>query len=192
MADYTIHTNANPQQLGLIAAETYKKWMEFALGHTDLGKGKLVNPTGKYASNISWRREGTYQVCIVAEGDVANWIEDGAKGFNIKDIMLSRKSHVSAEGYRYRYIPLPPSINNDPGANDMLKSSTLSSFITSYNPNGQRVRRNVARMWAKPVKRTRFKTMSDKPGAADWQIPERPAYSPAQILAQQLKQEYGV
>lgn len=191
MTDYTIHTNCSPQEIGQIAAETYKKWMEFALGHTDLGKGKLVNPTGKYASNISWHREGTYQVAIIAEGPVANWIEDGAKGFNIRDIMLARKSKVSDEGYRYRYIPMPPVIDRDEGANDMLKGKSLSEFITSYNPNGQRVRRNVSRMWAKPTARTRFRTMSDKPGAATWDIPDRPAYSPAAILAQQLRQQYG-
>jgi hypothetical protein len=46
-------------------------------------------------------------------------------------------------------------------------------------------------MWAKPLKRTRFKTMTDKPGASSWQIPARPAYAPAKIFSELLQQEYG-
>ena len=193
MTDYTVHTNANPQQLGLIAADTYKQWMEFALGHKEIGGKKLMHPSGKYAASISWQRQGTYQVVIVADDTVApegKWIEDGISGFSIKQKMLAKYSKINAKGERYRIIPMPPYPDKDK-PNDMLNGNSLADFITKYNPNGQRVRRNIARMWGKPIKRTSFRTMRDGPGAAAWYIPDRPAYAPAKHLADLLKNQYG-
>lgn len=192
--DYTIQTNADPAMLGIIAAEIYKQWMEFALGHEALGGKKLVNPSGKYASAISWKRTGTYSVAITADSTISkqvDTVEEGASAFSIKDAMLSKKSKVDKDGNRYRVIPMPPRIDKDPGANDILKNSELSSFITKFSQSGQRVRKNAARVWAKPVKRTQFVTMTDKPGSAAWAMPERPAYAPAKILHELYSQKYG-
>lgn len=193
MASYTIHTNLNPQQLTTVAVEVYKHWLEFALGRASIGRGVLKHPSGKYASSISWKRTGQYQVTIIADTDIAKegeWIERGAKGFNLKEIMLGQKSKISKKGYRYRTVMLPPDLDNDLGAGAMMSAGPIESFVTG-SANGQHVKKSFAKMWSKPIKRTRFKTMSDKPGAAAWQIPPRPAYAPAKIFANLLQQQYG-
>jgi len=193
VTSYSIHTNLDPQQLTKVAVEVYKHWLEFALGRVSIGKGVLKHPSGKYASSISWKRTGQYQVTIIADTDIAKegeWIENGAGSFNLKDIMLAQKSKVGKDGYRYRTVMMPPDQDNDLGAGAMLSAGPVESFVTG-SKNGQHVKKSFAKMWAKPIKRTRFKTMTDKPGSSPWVIPARPAYAPAKILSQLLQQEYG-
>lgn len=205
MTSYTIHTNLDPAQLTTVAVEVYKHWLEFALGRASVGLDTVKNgaggsvgrilkhPSGKYASSISWKRTGQYQVTIMADTDIAKegeWIEHGAKGFNLKEIMLAQKSKVGKDGYRYRTVMLPPDLDNDPGAGAMMNAGPIESFVTG-SKNGQHVKKSFAKMWAKPIKRTRFKTMTDKPGSSPWIIPARPAYAPAKIFSELLQQEYG-
>lgn len=168
----------------------YRRWIDFALGRADLGRGALKNPSGKYASAISWKKTGQYQVTIYADSNISKQVdsvEHGAKAFNIKDIMLAAKSKTAKDGHKYRVIPMPP----QDAIQTIPTVGTVESFMAGSPKTGQHIRASVAKLWAKPVARTRFVTMSDKPGSAKWNIPARPAYAPAQILADLIKSQYG-
>lgn len=188
---YDIYTNLNPQQLSELASATFKLWLQFALGKLEIGGKKLLHPSGRYASAISWRKTGAARVSILADEDAipeVGAIEYGHPEVDLKAKMLyGGKAHVSKDGFLYRVIPLrPDQWRNTPN----LTPSSIHDTMT-----GGHVRPGVARMWAKPRPwvdgKSRYRTMTNKPGSAKWMIPEFHPYAPAAILAELLKQEFG-
>ncbi len=191
MADnivYDVVTDLDPKTLTAIAAETYRKWLEWALGKGEIGGKTLAHPSGRYAASLSWKRTGVSSVAIIANESIAPealWLEKGTTGANMKEIML-RNAPVSADGYRYRIIP----IRND----GTITGGADRASIVGNAQTGERLGGRVGRMWTKPraaVDASHMVVMTDRPGSADWKIPPMPAYAPAKILSDLLRQEYG-
>lgn len=191
MVEYTVMTDADPQTLTQIAVDTFKMWVAFSLGQSDLG-GKtqvLMHPSGKYASSISWKRTGESSIAIIADESIApesDWVERGRAGFSIKAAMLGKgNTKTSKAGYRYRFIPF--------SANPPKPSFSVANVIT--NSRGGRMPTRAVKMWAKKAAGAGYSggaIMSDKPGSATWIIPPMPAYSPAKILSDMIRTSYGV
>lgn len=188
MTDYTVHTDLDPEALSVLAAETYRQWLEFALGKGSIGGKTLQHPSGAYAASISWRKTGTASIAIIADetkAPEAKWIEDGHEPYgDLKDVMLAGQP-TSKDGYRYRVVPI--SDDAPTPAFDMTK-------IVS-NASGERIPTGTARLWARAksnVKTSNFRMMTDKPGSADWLLPDMPAYSPAYILSELIRSAHGV
>ena len=193
MTAYTIHTDLDPEQLTNVAVEVYRHWLQFALGRVSIGSHYLKHPTGKYASALSWKKTGEYQVTIMADSSIAKEVESietGAPAYDLKSAMLGRKSKIAADGHRYRVVKMPSYLDKDPGAGVMLNAGSLEDIIKTTSM-GQSVKKSFAKIWGKRAARTKFRTMSDKPGAASWVIPARPAYAPAKILSDLLNREYN-
>jgi hypothetical protein len=180
-------TDLNPEALTEVVMETYRLWISFALGQSNIGGNILAHPSGKYASSISWRRTGEATIAIIADESVApegKWIEEGRSAFSIKDRMLANAKR-SKDGYRYRFIPF-----RDNPATPSFKMSNIIS-----NARGERLPTRSAKIWAKAKTNAGYKggaVMTDKPGSSPWIISAMPAYSPAKILADMLRQNYGV
>jgi hypothetical protein len=188
MATYDVVTDLDPSMLTAVAADTFRKWALFALGKSSLGGHTLVNPSGRYAASLSWKKTGVASVAIMSDSSVApeaNWLEDGHSAFSMKDKMLGGPgTKVSKAGYRYRIIPMR--------GNATRPSFNLKDTVTSKK--GERMPAKAASMWVKArtsIGSDRFATMSDKPGSSMWVVPPMPAYSPAAILADSLRKQYG-
>lgn len=188
---YDVYTNLDPQQLTELASETFLVWLKFALGDQELSGHKLMHPSGRYASALSWKKTGVAKVSIIADEDAvpeAGAIEYGRASANIKEAMLGGgNTHESADGYMYRVIPLRP--------DQWRPAPPLFSGVIVETAGGGRVRRAVAKMWAKPRpfvdSKSRFRTMSNRPGSSPWIVPEFHPYAPAKFLADLLYQEFG-
>ena len=187
MRTYEIYTDCDPDTLTEIAMETYRRWLEFALGKDEIGGRILAHPSGRYAASMTWSRQGEAMVAITADEKIApeaKWIEDGTAGANMKTIMLGGgKTKVSKDGHRYRVIP----IRRTP----QTPSFDMGSLVG--NKQGERLPLKTSRLWARPAWHTnasKFVTMSDKPGSAPWIIPPMAAYSPAAILAGMIREQY--
>lgn len=68
---YVIKTNLPPEAVTQIGIEIFARWVEFALGQATLNGRRLVYPTGRYASSISFQRTGAASVSIVADEAIA-------------------------------------------------------------------------------------------------------------------------
>jgi hypothetical protein len=188
---YDIYTNLDPQQLSELASETFKLWLKFALGQQEIGGKKLLYPSGRYASAISWKRTGVARVSIMADEDAipeVGAIEYGRPEIDLKSKMLfGGRAHTSKEGYQYRVLPLRPDSWRD--------TPSLAPGMTLDTMSGGKVRTSVARMWAKPRpfidKNSRFRTMTNRPGSSPWRIPEFHPYAPGAILADLLDEQFG-
>jgi len=202
MAVYDIHTNLDPEQLTTVAMEIYRQWISFALGRLSIGGKYLKHPTGKYASAISWKKTGAYKVTVMADSNIAkevDSIENGAPAYNLKDTMLAAKSKVGADGHRYRIVRMPDKPEYSAETAGMPSAGTIDSVISSSRSNGRitgqttKPKRGsgLAKIWGMRAERTGFKTMTDAPGSSPWIIPARPAYAPAKILSDLLRQDYG-
>ena len=185
---FDVQTDLQPEALTEVAIETFRKWVSWSLGKNIKGLWTLVHPSGRYAASLSWKRTGIASIAIIADESIApevDWLERGHPAFSIKEKMLGKgNTKISKEGYRYRVIPMrgtqvTPSFNVD-----KLKSGR----------NGGKLPTKAASMWLQArqnIGSDRFATMSDKPGSSGWIIPPMAAYSPAAILADQLRKQYG-
>jgi hypothetical protein len=84
---YEVKTSLPPEQIGQIAGEIYKMWLQFALGERTLGGRSLAHPTGKYAASIKLVKESAYAYSILADEEIApegGIIEKGHGRFDLK------------------------------------------------------------------------------------------------------------
>lgn len=190
MIVYDVYTDLDPDQLTQVAMETYRMWLEFALGRDSLIGKSLVSPTGRYAASLSWKRTGVAQVSVIADEKVAPeavWIETGTAGADMKQMLYDRFKINEKTGLAYRVIPIRP--DNDP----TRLSFNPASIVGTSSGKGERLPAGQQKMWA--VQRatvdpnSHFVTMrSDSVG---WQIAPMPAYAPGAILKAMLENEYG-
>lgn len=188
---YDIYTNLDPEQLTELASETFKLWLQFALGTMEIGGKRLKHPSGRYASAISWKRTGVAKVSVLADEDAVpevGAIEYGRPEIDLKAHMLyGGHARMSQDGYMYRVLPLRPSQWRDAPA---LKATDILETLGSG-----KVRKGVARMWAKPRpyvdRNSRFRTMTNRPGSSTWRVPQFHPYAPAAILAELLHEQFG-
>jgi hypothetical protein len=178
---YAVQTDLDPAALGELAVETYKMWVEFAIGKTAIGGKMLRHPTGNYASHIHQKKTGPNTVEIWADEGKnvpeSKIIEDGSSGADLKQKMLSSpKAHTSEDGYRYRIVPIKAEISGD-------------GLEVGITPKGMR-KISATTMRAQNAG-AKFIVMSDNPKNAPWKVPPMSPYAPAQLLADLVKASYG-
>ena len=186
MIVYDVRTNLSPALLTEVAIETYRQWLEFALGREAIGGHTLQHPSGRYAASISWRRTGVASIAIIAnerQAPEAKWLEEGTSAADLKTAMLAGVA-PGRSGYRSRSVP----ISSDSPAPTLLDGDIRSS------PLGQAISAKIGRIWAAAKAgrgRQGFATMSDRPGSAAWRVPAFIPYAPAAIMSSLLRKEYG-
>lgn len=173
---FDVFTDLDPEHLNKVGHEIFLKWLDFATGMTELGGKRIANPTGKYASSIRYRRYGAARVAIVADENVApeaRILETGHKPIDMLEHLAMGTAYPIHRG---------------------------TGGAGAYVGGGERAKK----MWA-AARRAGFSGFASTPnsragrGPANssgtgpaWTIPAMPAYSPAFILAELVRQQYGV
>lgn len=189
MIVYDVYTDLDPNALTAVAMETYRLWLQFALGQENLTDKKLKNPSGRYAASLSWTRSSPNRVTVIADESIAPeaaYVETGTTGADMKQ-MLERNAKYTADGIAYRVLPLRPDV--DPGP----LSFNFDKIVGTSSGKGERLPKSQGKLWA--VARhvvdpnSRYVTMTeDHPG---WQVPSMPAYAPGAALKAMLEAQYG-
>lgn len=116
-------------------------------------------------------------------------LEYGRRKFSLKDKMLQSNYKLTADGYRYRVIPIKSS--------DALKMAPLlskemahigaskKSFSTKLKQQTNLMRQRAAINKSDVV----FRTMSDRPGSAEWEIPAEMPHNIIGQFAEQLRRK---
>ena len=184
MAIYEVHADLDKDQLTHLAVDTFRMWLEFAMGKGAVGGRKLHRVSGRYASSLRVEDHGSY-IDILADSEIAPEaaiIENGRTTVsNFKDIMLGKKSKIAKDGSRYRIIPIKNEETN-------VSMNIPSDDLMSRSGDGLGVK--IPSMWAQSAahefssSNVHFVTMSDKgKTASNWRLPAMPAYSPAKHLS---------
>ena len=119
----------------------------------------------------------------------AAMLEYGRKRFSLKDKMLQSNYKMTDDGYRYRIIPIKSS--------DALKMAPLlskemaqigaskKSFSTKLKQQTNLMRQRANESRSGVV----FRTMSDRPGSAKWEIPAEMPHNIIGQFAEQLRRK---
>lgn len=159
--DYVVRTNLPPDKLSDLSVQVFRRWLEFALGLTEMNGHKLKHPTGKYASSLTYRQTGRASVQVFANEQTAphaNAIETGHTAIDMKQ-HLDMGRVYPMHGFDRPY----PSMGDYAG------------------PSGKPI------MWA--YNRIQGFTGFARVGPSGWVIPPMPAYSPAKILSDLVANE---
>jgi hypothetical protein len=192
---YDVHTNLNPEQLTDVAIETYKMWLNFALGKDSLNGRTLKHPSGRYAAAVSWKRTGVASIAIIADESVpeTGWIEYGRDGADMKAAQLGKgNTKVSKYGYLYRTLHLRQGSSPEDLAAFVPVELPADAIVSDSSGGG--IRASVAKIWSTPrpmVDGDRFVTMTSRPNSRPWIIKPMGAYAPAQALANLIQQQHG-
>lgn len=190
MVVYDVFTDLDPAQLTEVAMETYRIWLQFALGQGNLTGRKIANPSGRYAASLSWSQTGPNRVTILADESIApeaSYIESGTPGADVKQ-MLARNTKYTKDGMAYRVIPLRADSDAGP------LSFNFDSIVGTTSGKGERMPKSQSKLWAVAREvvdpNSRFRTMTDKP-TPGWQIHPMPAMAPGMLLKAMLDNAYG-
>ena len=116
-------------------------------------------------------------------------LEYGRRKFSLKDKMLQSNYKLTADNYRYRIIPIKSS--------DALKMAPLlskemahigaskKSFSTKLKQQTNLMKRRADENKSDVV----FRTMSDRPGSAEWEIPAEMPHNIIGQFAEQLRRK---
>lgn len=173
---FDVFTDLDPDHLNKVGHEIYLKWLDFATGMTELGGRRISNPTGKYASSIRYRRYGASRVAIVADENVApeaRILETGHKPIDMLEHLAMGAVYPMHRGTG----GAGAYVGGGARAKKMWASTRaagFSGFASTPNSRGARGASNTSGT-----------------GPA-WTIPAMPAYSPAFILAELVRQAHGV
>jgi len=191
-----VYTTLDPATLTDVAYETFRQWLAFALGRSEIGGKTLAHPSGRYAASLSWHKVGVSAVAIIADENVApeaNWIEHGTTGADIKNAMLSG-AKLTADGYHYRRVPMRAGSGRGAPAAALDGFSMASIMQSNATGTGGGTTQAFAGMWGERRENAepdRVRTMTDRPGSADWKVPAFQPYSPAATLASLLRAQYS-
>lgn len=170
--EYEVITDLPPDQLNMVGLEVFRTWMEFALGGMSLDQYRILSPTGRYASSLSFRNLGTNKVAIMADSSVApeaDILETGHDAFDMKKL-------VQLHGRTF------------PMHRGFLQNAPIAGRV--------RPRQSAKKIWAQ-VRSSGFNGYATMPtkitpeNADSWIIPEMPAYAPAAVLAALVGTLYG-
>ena len=187
----------DPQYVNDTLLATFSAWINFAMGTEKLGGRILKDPSGRYASAIKAQYdEDGYVVGIYLDKDELKGRGlpgIGHRRIRLKDKMLnSSKTKISKEGYSYRYVPISDAPSS-PFGTFVLADHIKNLFTTRDAKTGEggilSINRNLSKMWAANYRRahkfsSKIRTMSNKPGAARWEIPAMASFSVARLLKQ--------
>jgi hypothetical protein len=175
MADLVIEvvTDLDPERLNAVGLEIFRKWIEFAMGGGMLGGRRIMHPTGRYASSIRYKRYGQAHVAIIADESVAPEaliLEIGHGPIDLLTKLAAGRTYPIHRGAQGAYL--------GGGARGkrmwaQARAAGFSGFATTPTSIADRGPANTSGT-----------------GPA-WTIPAMPAYSPAHILAELVRQEHG-
>lgn len=170
---YVIKTNLPPEAVTQIGIEIFAKWVEFALGQASIGGRRLVYPTGRYASSISFQKVGTASVAIVADESVA------------PEAAVLEYGHGSVD-LKQRLAPGVYPMHRPPGG--AAHKSATGLLRRGSGPASLR-----PKMWAelRANESSGYASISPNSPPGSWIIPPMVPYSPALILAAQARSTYG-
>jgi hypothetical protein len=194
-----IGTDVDPNYLNQVGLEIFHKWIDFARGRTALGGKTILYPTGRYAASITMRRYGTRRgarvpgdiptrtvthIAIIADEKLA----PEAAILETGHAQIDMLQHL-APGRAYpihRNAPTPAGIVSGP---DFPRTSYGRAQVRKL----WAVSREIgARGYARTPKNMAARGPSNTSGTGPaWTIPAMPAYAPAQILAD-LVRNYGL
>lgn len=192
---HIVSTDQDPEFINQVALEVYRRWVEFALGQVELGGRRIKNPTGKYASSISIRRYGTRtgvrrpgeipkrtvtHIAIIANEKVAPEAAILETGHRAIDMLEHLKPNTAYPIHREGGPP-PLMIGQSAYARSQVRSmwstrrqASLQGLVKTPRVGEARGARNTSGT-----------------GPA-WTIPAMPAYAPAQILSELIRESYGL
>jgi hypothetical protein len=164
-ATYVIRTDLDPAGVTRVAVEIFVMWMRFALGEEALNGKRLIYPSGRYASSISYRQIDPVTIAIMADESIAPEaaiLETGHRSFDMKTV-----SRLAGRG-----LPMHRHVGDDVHA-----QATGLRRIGAGPPRPS--------MWAEVHERgfSGFASFGPNSPPGSWIIPPMPAYSPALTLA---------
>ena len=172
---YDVFTDLDPDRLNEVGRETFLKWLDFATGLSELGGRRIAHPTGRYASSIRYRRFGQSRVAIVADESVApeaNLLETGHGPVDLLGKLHPGRTYPMHRGTG----GAGPYVGGGARAPKMWAMARAAGFSGFATTPGSAAARGP--------------TNTSGTGAA-WTIPAMPAYAPAQILADLVRERYG-
>lgn len=170
---YDVETDLNPSQLTRVGREIMALWVAFALGHEQLDGKMLHHPTGRYASSIQFRQIGFARVMVMANTGIAPealTIERGHQAINMLQHLAWGRLYPMHRGTQFAYV----------GGGARGRRMWAQARETGFN--------GFART---PYDGTARGANTSGTGPA-WTVPAMPAYSPAKILADLVRETYGV
>jgi hypothetical protein len=170
---YVIKTNLPPEAVTQIGMEIFARWVEFALGQASLGGRRLIYPTGRYASSISFQRVGAASVAIVADESVAPEAAVLEYGHGPVDLKTKLRPGVYP-------MHRPPGGSAHQSATGLLRRGS--------GPPGMK-----PRMWAEIRQReaSGYASVSPNSPPGSWIIPAMTPYAPAMMLAAMARSMAG-
>lgn len=209
-----VKTDLDPSDVNDLLLETFKKWIEFAMGTRSLGGRKLKNPSGKMATALKADMDPSGNVvALYIDPEMANdssnkyanlsansndFVMSGHKRIYLKRTMLQvGRDGVrrSKEGYLYRYIPIankpksPGKIFRDAEQlkNLLTVSKTDRGKVMGINKNaGKMWLSNYANAHSNSYGARKIRVMSNRPGSARWEIPAMKPFSVSRLLKEML------
>lgn len=167
---YDIYTDMDEATLTEVGFEIMKKWIAFAMGKEEIAGHFVRNPTGKMASSIRMEGRGVAHIAIIADAPEAEILETGHDAVDLKIKLTPGRAYPMHRGEAGSY--------GSNGYSAPILNSTFSGKA-----------RNV---WAvvRAAGSTGFATVPSEinsENADSWIIPAMSAWSPAQHLADMIR-----
>lgn len=164
---YDVMTDLPPDQLYETGIKVFRLWMEWALGKPLFPIKQLEHPTGRYASALSFRREGVRRIAIIADESFAPEVGILETGHGPVDL---KKKLV-------------------PGRTYPMHRGTSGAISVGRGPRSRSIWASARRAGFNGYATVPSKITAENSGS--WIIPAMPAYSPARILAELIANRYG-
>lgn len=168
MSVIDVYTDLEPWALTRVGLEIYRRWVEFAMGESSLGNDnprRLIHPTGRYASSLTFQQMGPTQVAIMVDRTLAPEaaiLETGHGVIDLKTKLVRGRAYPMHRG----------------NAQTMRPRFDRSLRAWRANVWGQ-VRASGAMGFASV-------------GDTGWIIPAMPAYAPAHYYANLVRRYWGI
>jgi hypothetical protein len=205
-----VKTDLDPEEVSATLLDTFKKWIEFAMGTRKLGGRKLKNPSGKMATALKadMDKDGNVVALYIdpeqakeyddkfvnLSADSNKWLIGGHKRIHLKQTMLRPGKHgvrKSKEGYLYRYIPIA---NTPSKPKTLFDASNVGNLLVARKTDRGKemsINKNVVRMWLSNYAHShsgerKIRTMSNAPGSAKWEVPAMKPFNVARLIKDML------
>jgi hypothetical protein len=95
---YDVFTTLSPDELTAAAHEVLQKWIAFAMGEESLAGYRVLNPTGRMASNIRVEDRGPNHIAVIADSPEAEILEEGHKEIDLKQHLIGGRAYPMHRG----------------------------------------------------------------------------------------------
>lgn len=169
---YTVLTDLDPESLTAVGFAIMEKWISFAMGKSEIASYRIEHPTGRYASAIRLEGRSETEIAIIADEEIApeiEWLEEGHRAVDLKTLLPGRRLQMHR------------------GREGQYGSAGYSAPVLNMTFGGR-----ANNVWATPraAGRSGFARVPSTvtaENAASWIIPAMAAWSPAQHLAEMVR-----